>query len=126
MTLQFNNKIKNVCKIQYHEFTPYHYEVIKSMEYSNKQLFFSDDRWTSAFLGAGEEKAVFCVCDHNDKVFAIELIDEKHYLNGRLINGEYFFEKRNYNISGKKFNESSLIGLTFYRTDKGSRIYIRL
>lgn len=113
MKLKFGNMIKSVSKITRNEFTPYHHEVLKSMQYNKQHLLFSDDRWESVLLGAGEEKAVFCICDHNDKVFAIEIIDENHYLNGRLVNGEYFFNSRNYNIAGKKFNERSLIGLTF-------------
>lgn len=109
----FDDKLRSVEKINKNDFTPYHHEVINNMKYDRRVLVFQDNNWSSILLGAGEEKAVYCVCDHNNKVFAIEIIDEKHYLYGRLINGEYFFEKRLSNIGGVKFSSESLIGLTF-------------
>jgi hypothetical protein len=102
-----------VEKIKRSEFTPYHHEIIGSLQYEDKKLIFQDKTWSSILLGAGEEKAVYCICDHNNKVFALEIIDEKHYLNGRLINGEYYFEKRLGSLVDVKFNPYSLIGLTF-------------
>jgi len=64
-------------------FTPYHHEILAQMRYEQDSLLFPDDRWQGRYLGRGEEKAVFCVCDHEQRVFALELIDERHYLNGR-------------------------------------------
>lgn len=37
-------------------------------------LTFHDPRWRVTYLGRGEEKAVFCVCDHAQRVFAVELM----------------------------------------------------
>jgi hypothetical protein len=111
--LIFDDTTRIVEKIKQENFTPYHHEVIGNLQYESKKLFFKDKAWSSILLGAGEEKAVYCICDHNNKVFALEIIDEKHYLNGRLINGEYFFQKRIGNLVDVKFNPQSLIGLTF-------------
>jgi hypothetical protein len=45
--------------------------------------------WAVLFLGAGEEKAVYCLRDPQDRVVAVEVIDERGYLNGRLLDGWY-------------------------------------
>ncbi|MDP4090930.1 MAG: hypothetical protein Q8930_16905, partial [Bacillota bacterium] len=88
--LQSGEELRVVEKIRKEDFTSYHHEVISDMNFSNGNLIFKDPDWESFLLGSGEEKAVFRVCDHNNKVFAIEVIDERHYLNGRFVNGEYF------------------------------------
>jgi len=111
--LKFNNEIISVTKIEKTDFTNYHHEIIEKITFINGNIEFVDISWKALFLGAGEEKAVYCVCDHNLKIFALELIDEKHYLNGRLADGVYFFSKRVNSLSGKKLNSDSLIGLTF-------------
>lgn len=111
--LMFDNLLKVVEKISKDDFTQYHHKIIGSLQYEDKKLKFQDKSWTSILLGAGEEKAVFCICDHNNKVFALEVIDEKSYLDGRLINGEYFFQKRIGSLVDVKFNQESEIGLTF-------------
>jgi hypothetical protein len=109
----FENQRNFVRKIQSQEFTSAHHDCLSQMQYSNFQLVFPDPRWQSTYLGAGEEKAVFCVCDHLDRVFAVELIDERHYLNGRFVGGTYFFNKRINSLSNVKANRESEFGLTF-------------
>jgi hypothetical protein len=46
-------------------------------------------------------------------VFAIELIDERHYLNGRFVGGTYFHTTRVASLTNMAFNPSALIGLRF-------------
>lgn len=91
--LRFDKSIRIIEKVKTEDFTQYHHDLIETMEYKDKNFYFVDKGWASILLGAGEEKTVYCVCDHNNKVFALELIDEKHYLQGRLMNGQYFFKK---------------------------------
>lgn len=111
--LKFGNEIKLVSKISKNEFTQSHIDYICNMKLDKRSLIFPNNKWKSVLLGSGEEKAVYCVCDHNDKVFALELIDENHYLNGRLINGDYFLNTFVDNIKNIKLNIDSLIGLKF-------------
>ena len=109
----FDNEIVSVTKITAEEFTEKHKETLLSAQLDNKVLSFSDKRWRAVLLGAGEEKAVYAVCDENGRVFAAELIDERYYLNGRLIGGEYFDNLSCRGIRGIKFNSDSLVGLCF-------------
>jgi hypothetical protein len=111
--LNFDDTIITVKKIQAEEFTSLHHELLPQMYYENKLLHIPDSRWKTILLGAGEEKAVFCVCDHNQRVFAVELLNERTYLNGRFVGGEYFFDLRIPNLSNVKFNSASEFGLTF-------------
>jgi hypothetical protein len=111
--LKFGSQVLQVTKIQAQDFTPEHHDVLASLEYEPGKLLFSDLRWHSLYLGAGEEKAVFCVCDHHQRVFSLELIDERTYLNGRFVGGTYFFNKRIASLSGRKAHSNSEFGLTF-------------
>lgn len=110
---KFGEEIKEVSKITRENFTKGHIECISNIQLMDKLLYFENKKWKSVLLGAGEEKAVYCVCDEDNQVFALELIDEKHYLNGRLIDGEYFCSVRANNLIGKKLNPDCLIGLNF-------------
>lgn len=111
--LKFQDTIKTVEKIQEHQFTEYHHRVLSGIRFVNGNLDIPDCSWSHIYLGAGEEKAVFCICDHENRVFALEAIDEKHYLNGRFVGGQYFFDKRIEGLKNVKFKKESLIGLTF-------------
>jgi len=111
--LKFGNEITLVTKIKAHEFTAFHQETIAQTRYENRTLIFPNKDWKSTFLGAGEEKAVFCVCDQENHVFALELIDQRTYLNGRFIGGAYFYERIIPGLGNIKFNPKSVIGLTF-------------
>jgi hypothetical protein len=109
----FEDQIKSVSKIRADEFTPLHHEILAQMHYHDFMLWFPDDRWRCRYLGAGEEKAVFCVCDHENRVFAIEVIDERHYLNGRFVGGDYFFKKTLHTLANVRANPDSEFGLMF-------------
>jgi hypothetical protein len=113
MTLQFGNQVIPVTKIGEADFTPAHHDILSHMEYKEGTLAFPDPRWHSQYLGEGEEKAVFCVCDESQRIFAVELIDERHYLNGRFVSGTYFFDKRIPALSHVKAHADSEFGLMF-------------
>ncbi len=111
--LKIGNDIKIVAKIGTKEFTSTHREIISRVEYKDGYLLFPDDRWKSAYLGAGEEKAVFAVCDSNDKVFALEVIDQRTYQDGRFVGGIYFYETIVSGLRNTKFLPKSVLGLKF-------------
>ena len=111
--LKFADQVITVKKIRDEDFSPLHHEILDQLQYQPHTLLFSDDRWRCIYLGAGEEKAVYCVCDHDQRVFAIELIDERHYLNGRFVGGKYFFNKRISSLANIKASPDSEFGLTF-------------
>lgn len=121
---KFEDEVCYCTKIKKEEFSTVHKECIAQLEYKEKRLYFPDYRYKSILLGAGEEKAVYCVRDQNGRVFALELIDEKHYLDGRLIDGEYYYTTTASRLMGHKFNEESIIGLQFTGLVK-AREYIR-
>lgn len=111
--MMFGGEAKRVSKIQRADFTPHHHAVIESITYADGSLIFNDERWVSVYLGAGEEKAVYCICDHQDFVFALEVINEHTYLNGRLIDGEYFFENRVSGLANVQPDENALYRYAF-------------
>lgn len=111
--LRFGPHIVPVTKIREQDFTPFHHEILSQMRYEADTLLFSDERWHARYLGRGEEKAVFCVCDHEQRVFAVELIDERHYLNGRFATGQYFFNLRVPPLTGIRAQSDSEFGLMF-------------
>ena len=59
--LRFGPHTLPVTKIREEDFTPHHHDVLSEMRYEQDTLIFLDDRWQVRYLGAGEEKAVFCV-----------------------------------------------------------------
>jgi hypothetical protein len=105
--LKFNQPVRWVSKIEETEFTPIHREVLDGIRLENN-LLIPDERWSSIYLGQGEEKAVYCICDHEQHVFALEIINEKRYLNGRLVDGKYFFEMRIPHLTSKQSNADKL------------------
>ncbi len=111
--IKIGNEIKVVTKINKQEFTDSHHKTIAKIQYKNGNLTFSDTRWAATFLGAGEEKAVFGICDEHNRIFALEVIDERTYLNGRFINGTYFYETTVSGLHNVKFSPQALVGLTF-------------
>jgi hypothetical protein len=111
--LNFQGKITEVRKIEPHEVGSQHRRTILQASYRDGTLHFPDPRWQCCYLGSGEEKACYCVADEERRVFVIELIDERHYLNGRFIGGHYFFEERLGQLRGQAFSPTALIGLQF-------------
>jgi hypothetical protein len=111
--LNFQGTITEVRKIEAQELSSEHRRIILQASYQAGNLHFPDPRWQCFYLGSGEEKACFCVADPEQRVFVIELIDERHYLNGRLIGGNYFFEARLSHMRGQAFSPTALIGLQF-------------
>ncbi|HEX2906977.1 MAG TPA: hypothetical protein VHO69_08965, partial [Phototrophicaceae bacterium] len=64
-------------------------------------------------MGAGEEKAVYGLCDPDNHIFALEIINERTYLNGRLIGGDYFFERHIEGLAQVKPNPDEIQPFTF-------------
>lgn len=111
--LKFDQQIRSVTKIQAHDFTDAHREALMQARFQSGSLSLPDSRWATEYLGAGEEKAVFCICDPDDRVFAVELLDGRTYLNGRFVGGQYFFDLRIPGLSNVKLNPDSEFGLMF-------------
>jgi hypothetical protein len=111
--LKLDSEIRFVTKIQADDFTPEHRDTLVRAGLQSGNLLLPDSRWASQFLGAGEEKAVFCVCDHASRVFAVEVLDERTYLNGRFVGGQYFFDMRIPGLSRVRLNPISEFGLMF-------------
>ena len=83
------------------------------MTYADRSLRFTDPDWRCEYLGKGEEKAAFLVCDHRRRLFVVEVIDERTYLNGRFVGGAYFMQRRAPRLTRVDFDAGSLIGLRF-------------
>jgi hypothetical protein len=111
--LKFGNEIVQVSKIPVTEFSAHHQEVCSTLRWKDGHLVLSDARWRSTFLGAGEEKAVYCLCDHNTRVFALEVLDERTYRNGRFVNGTYFYDAYAEGLSRVKLYPKAVMGLMF-------------
>jgi hypothetical protein len=111
--LKFGDTLIPVTKITAGQLTEAHRQILMQARYEQQKLSFPDERWHSLYLGAGEEKAVFCVCDDAQRVFAVELIDERHYLNGRFVGGQYFFNLRVPALANVKAQHDSDFGLMF-------------
>lgn len=122
--MDFNGEIRMVKKLPTNGFTQAHAREIVAMQFSQQKLYFSDSAWSSKLLGSGEEKAVYAVCDSENHVFALELIDERYYLNGRVIGGTYFGEIQCGGIKGCCLHPEALVGLQFTGLVK-PREYIR-
>ena len=122
--MDFDGKIRMVKKLPINGFSQAHAREIAAMQFSQQKLYFSDPTWSSKLLGSGEEKAVYAVCDGENHVFALELIDERYYLNGRLIGGIYFGEMQCAGIKGCCLHPEALVGLQFTGLVK-PREYIR-
>ncbi|MBZ0287527.1 MAG: hypothetical protein K8I30_07925 [Anaerolineae bacterium] len=111
--LQFGDEVCLVSKIEKTSFSGVHQDVLASVRYADGKLLFADERWKAAYLGAGEEKAVYAICDHEQHVFALEVINEHTYLNGRLIDGEYFFDMRISGLTNVQPNPDAIFRYVF-------------
>ncbi len=87
--------------------------MISQAKYHEGYLSLPDRGWSTALLGAGEEKAVFVVCDNENRVFALEVIDQRTYLNGRFVGGDYFLSTVASHLQNVKYSSRALVGLTF-------------
>lgn len=113
MIVNMGGDLVEVSKAVAADFTDWHDEQFAAMKYADRLLHFPDPRWRCAYLGKGEEKAAFCVCDHRQRVFVVEVIDERTYLNGRFVTGTYFLQRRVAGVTGVDFDGRALIGLRF-------------
>jgi hypothetical protein len=113
MIIRFGGDLVDVVKARAQDLTSEHEEVLRSAAYADGALRVDDSRWYTSLLGRGEEKAAFCVCDHNRRVFVLEVIDERSYLNGRFVTGAYFGARRLPKLAGTALNPDSPYGLRF-------------
>jgi len=113
MPLKFGDEIRVVSKIKAEDFTTTHHEILSKIRYNGYNLVIPDGAWRSLFLGAGEEKAVFCICDSNQHVFALEALDERTYLGGRFVGGEYFFDMLVSGLRNVMAENKAMSGLIF-------------
>jgi hypothetical protein len=113
MIVTFGSERIEVSKAAAADFTEHHTRQFDTMTYADRSLRFTDPAWRCGYLGKGEEKAAFCVCDHRRRIFVLELIDELTYLNGRFVGGAYFLQRRVRGLTGVDFDGGSLIGLRF-------------
>jgi hypothetical protein len=111
--LKLDCEIRSVTKIHADAFTSEHRDVLAQASIQSGRLILPDARRATQFLGAGEEKAVFCVRDPAHRLFAVEVLDERTYLNGRFVGGQYFFEMYIPGLSHVKLNPKSEFGLMF-------------
>ncbi|MEU8073857.1 hypothetical protein AB0B31_00300 [Catellatospora citrea] len=93
--------------------TASHAEQIRQAVYDGRLLRFPDPAWRCAYLGAGEEKACFGVRDADGRMFVLEVIDERTYLNGRFVGGAYFGDHRVPGLSGVPKSARATVGLRF-------------
>lgn len=109
-----NGQVVTLTKIKGEEFTPQHWHAIESAHFDSEgHLLFNNPEWHSVWLGAGEEKAVYLITDENYKAFALELLDRATYLEGKLMEGEYFGDVNLPEVKGYKPNPGSLVGHVF-------------
>jgi hypothetical protein len=111
--MKFGDQVIPVSKIRATDFTAKHHDLLSNLRYEDQTIVCADSSWRFLYLGTGEEKAVYCACDGDRHVFCLELIDERTYLNGRFVGGEYFFKIRCSTLSGVKANPGSALGLVF-------------
>jgi len=92
--LAFDGGLRWVRTADAADITARYREVVSGRSIADGALSFPEAGWEAVFLGSGEEKAVYCLRDPRGVVTALELIDERGYLGGRLVDGTYFAELR--------------------------------
>jgi hypothetical protein len=106
-SLRFNDELLEVQLARAEDFTDSHEACLLAAVYRDGVLSLPDPARRTELLGRGEEKAVYRVCDSERRVFAVELIDERTYLNGRYVTGAYFRELRVPGVTGVAFAAGS-------------------
>lgn len=90
-----------------------HAATIRAAGYDGRVLRFPDPAWRCVYLGAGEEKACFGVREGAGRMFVLEVLDERTYLNGRFVGGAYFGDFRVPGLAGVPKSPGATIGLRF-------------
>lgn len=93
--LLFDGELAWVRKLLRQEFCEHHKNELLGMKVSGNEIYFPNASWRIQLLGKGEEKAVYCVCDNENRVFAVEVLRREGYRDGRLADSEYY-EQRMY------------------------------
>jgi hypothetical protein len=109
-----NGQVQSAIKLPLDGFTEYHHRVIRGLAMNrNGELVFSEQGWSSIWLGAGEEKSVYLIIDPHGYAFAMELLGRDGYKNGELVEGHYFMEVFLPKISGHLWHSEAIFGHTF-------------
>jgi hypothetical protein len=64
MIINAGGDVVEVSKAVAVDFTAWRDRQFAAMTFADGLLRFPDSRWRCMYLGKGEEKAAFCVCDH--------------------------------------------------------------
>lgn len=91
--LLFDGELTNVRKLLRQEFCEHHRNELQKMKISGNKIHFQNTSWRIQRLGKGEEKAVYCVCDDKNRVFALEILRKEGYRDGRLADSAYFEQR---------------------------------
>lgn len=113
MILDFGGQLIHAAKAERVDLSELHDDQLRRLSFADGLLHFPDPRWQCHYLGKGEEKACYLICDHRGRVFVIEAIDENSYRNGRYVGGTYFFDRRVASLTGTRFDDRATMGLRF-------------
>ncbi len=109
-----NGVIRKATKLDPVDFTTQHLTTLASGHFdANNRLAFDNPAWGSAWLGAGEEKAVFLIVDGENRAFALELLVQGGYQDGRLVDGYYLANFQISQIAGRKRDPRCAFSLKF-------------
>ncbi|HEX2910040.1 MAG TPA: hypothetical protein VH186_04485 [Chloroflexia bacterium] len=109
-----NGEIIKATKICPAEFDEYHRQVLMKARFaSTYELIFDEPGWRSVWIGAGEEKVVFLAIDPQGKAMALELLAKGTYLDGHLVDGDYYAEIFAPGLANKRWDTRSLFGHIF-------------
>ena len=109
----FDDGVRLVQKIRKEEVTGEHHRVLAEARLEDRRLVLPVRSWTASCLGWGQEKVVFCVSDDQQRVCAVECIDERTYKNGRAVEADYFFVHDAAGLDGVRWSPLAIGGLRF-------------
>lgn len=110
----WGNQVFETTKLSLAEFDEEHRQALLTARFNSKrELVFGVPGWRSAWVGAGEEKAVFLVIDAQNRAFAVEILAKASYLEGRLTEGHYFGDIIIPGLVNVRWDKESLFGHIF-------------
>ncbi|MDB5078776.1 MAG: hypothetical protein JWP00_700 [Chloroflexi bacterium] len=109
-----NNQVIVASKLKLAEFDEGHRQALLTARFNeNRELVFGVTGWRSAWVGAGEEKAVYLIIDAQNRAFALEVLAKASYLDGKLTEGHYFADLHVPGIANVRWDKQSLFGHIF-------------
>jgi hypothetical protein len=110
----WGSQVLEATKLSLAEFDEGHRQALFTARFNaNRELIFGVPGWKSAWVGAGEEKAVFLVIDAQNRAFALEILAKASYLDGRLTEGHYFGDLIIPGLINLRWDKDSLFGHIF-------------